>query len=134
MHRVLASNGTVALSSWTQADERWAWEATLLRDLAVDRRPSSRPFDKAEDLEELLSGAGFDRARTTVERYDITFADEDEWWEWKWSYRVRGVLEQADDTARNTFREAAVAAMQPFRGAQGFPMSLAALFAIADKT
>ena len=133
MHRVLVSGGTVALSSWTQADERWAWEAPLLRDLSVDRRPSSRAFDSAGDLSQLLAGAGFGHIRTSVERDDITFADEAEWWEWKWSFSVRGVLEQLDDATRDAFREAAFAAMQPLREESGFPMRLAALFALADK-
>ena len=72
--------------------------------------------------------------RTSVECDDITFADEAEWWEWKWSFSVRGVLEQLDDVTRDAFRGAVFAAMQPLREESGFPMSLAALFALADKS
>ena len=63
----------------------------------------------------------------------MVFADEAEWWEWKWSFSVRGVLEQLDDATRDAFRKAAFAAMQPLREESGFPMSLAALFALADR-
>jgi SAM-dependent methyltransferase len=133
MYRVLAPGGSVALSTWTQADERWAWEGSLLRDLMVDRRPSSRPFDRSDDLERLLADAGFGRVRSTVETHEVAFVDEAEWWEWKWSYSVRGVLEQVDEAALDAFRTAAFAAMQSLREERGFPMRLAALFTLGEK-
>ncbi len=134
MRRVLVPGGLVGLSSWTNADDRWSWEGPLLRDLPVARRPSARPFDEAEDLEALIRGAGFTAVRTTLEHHEVVFGDEAEWWEWKWSYSVRGVLEQVDEEARKAFRDAAFAAMQPLRGVGGFPMLLTAAFTFGEKT
>ncbi len=103
-------------------------------DLPVARRPSARPFDEAEDLEALIRGAGSTAVRTTLEHHEVVFGDEAEWWEWKWSYSVRGVLEQVDEEARKAFRDAAFAAMQPLRGVGGFPMLLTAAFTFGEKT
>ena len=44
-----------------------------------------------------LSGAGLESVRTRIERTEISFASEEEWWAWKWSYSIRGILEQMDD-------------------------------------
>jgi hypothetical protein len=61
------------------------------------------------------------------------FATEDEWWEWKWSYSIRGVLEQIDDAAREAYRRAAFEAMQSLRQPGGFPMRLTACLAFGRK-
>jgi ubiquinone/menaquinone biosynthesis C-methylase UbiE len=131
--RVARPGGTVALSSWTGDDPRWSWEDELLRDVSVERRAISRAFDEAADLEALLRGVGFDDEGTHVEHRDIVFASEDEWWAWKWSFSVRGILEQMDTDARDVYRSAAYEAMQPMREPAGFPMRLSAALVFGRK-
>ena len=133
MRRVLTDGGVVGLSSWTDEDERWAWENDLLRDLPVERRPMSRPFETAEALERLLSDGGFTEVRTVSEQLEVVFADEAQWWDWKWSYSVRGVLEQLDEETRTRYRDASFSAMAPYREPRGFPMHLTAAFALGRK-
>ena len=133
MFRVLVPDGCVALSSWTEPDERWAWEGALLGGLLVERRPTARPFDTVDDLEQVLRGAGFRDVRSSLVHHEVVFADEAEWWEWKWSFSVRGVLEQLDEDARQEYRDAAFAAMAPLREPRGFPMKLTAAFAFGRK-
>ena len=105
------------LSSWTQADERWAWEGHCCRDLSVLIAGRRLAHSQRRGPLELVSCSRGLRPRPHfgVEHDDITFADEAEWWEWKWSFSVRGVLEQLDDATRDAFRKAAFAAMQPLR-------------------
>ena len=82
---VLVPGGVVAVSSWTGEDDRWDWEDDLLAGLDVSRRAISRPFDRLEDLEQLLVDAGFVDVTGHVEQRDIHFATEDQWWDWMWS-------------------------------------------------
>jgi ubiquinone/menaquinone biosynthesis C-methylase UbiE len=133
LYRVLVPGGTVGLSSWTGDDERWAWEQELLGGLDVARRAVARPFSESAELEQLLGGAGFEAARVHLEHRDIRFASEDEWWEWMWSFSIRGVLEQLDDSAREAYRAAAYEAMQALKEPDGFPMRLSAFLTFARK-
>jgi len=93
----------------------------------------SRAFDESTDLERLLGAAGFQDMRTHVEHRNIVFASGDEWWEWKWSYSIRGVLEQLDASSQEAYRSAAYAAMQAIRGPDGFPMRLSACLVFGQK-
>jgi ubiquinone/menaquinone biosynthesis C-methylase UbiE len=133
MARVVVPGGVVGLSSWADEDERWAWDDELLGDLVVTRRAISQPFDRAADLELLLGTAGLDDVTSHQEDHEIVFATEDQWWQWKWSFSIRGVLEQLDDAAREAYRAAAFEAMQPLRTPSGFPMYLTATFTFGNK-
>ena len=133
MARVVVPGGVVGLSSWADEDERWAWDDELLADLVVTRRAMSQTFDDAADLERLLVAAGLDDVTSHPEQHEIVFATEDQWWEWKWSFSIRGVLEQVDDASREAYRAAAFDAMRPLRTSSGFPMRLTALFTLGRK-
>ena len=56
------------------------------------RRPRARsvdPLDDAEALHGLLDEAGFADVQVHAEQHDVTLADADEWWAWKWSTTCR---------------------------------------------
>jgi len=103
--RVLAPGGRIGLSTWGVEDERWAWEDELLAGVAVERRAVRRPFDQPDDLITLLGGAGFTDATVRREHHEVVIADEAEWWAWKWSYSLRGVLEQLPPERLTRLRE-----------------------------
>ena len=92
--RALRPAGRVAVSTWGEEDARWAWEDGLFADLPVTRRAIAQPLDDPDALRSLLEGAGFSDVAVTIERHDVVLADADEWWAWKWSYSLRGLLEQ----------------------------------------
>jgi ubiquinone/menaquinone biosynthesis C-methylase UbiE len=131
--RVVVPGGLVGVSSWGEEDERWAWDDTLLAGLDVRRRAVAFPFEQPAEIADLLIAAGLADVHTHLEHDDIVFASEDAWWEWKWSYSIRGVLEQVDDATRESYRLAAFEAMQPLRQSDGFPMRLTAIFAFGHK-
>ena len=86
-------------------------------------------FDDAPALTALLDGAGFGDVRVDVERHDVVLADEEEWWAWKWSYSLRGMLEQVDAATIDALREQAFARLRAQRGEDGLPLRLTALLA-----
>jgi ubiquinone/menaquinone biosynthesis C-methylase UbiE len=126
MFRVVRPGGVVAVSTWGAPDERWSWEDDVLSTLEAGRPAIVRPFDTASEVESLLRGAGFDDLSCQSEEHDVRFADEDTWWAWKWSYSLRGVLEQQDEATLDRLRRAASERMQPHLTAGGLQCRLTA--------
>ena len=130
-HRALAPGGVVGLSTWGEEDPRWAWEDELLADVEVARHARVRAFDREDDLVELLSGAGFDDVQITREHHEVFVADAEEWWTWKWSYSLRGLLEQLPPERQEQLRLAAAPHLEALRTDAGCPLRLTALVTTA---
>jgi SAM-dependent methyltransferase len=130
--RVIRPGGVVAVSTWGADDERWSWEDDLLATLTSDRSAVVRPFDKAGDVESLLRGAGLEDVTCRLEHCDVRFADEDTWWAWKWSYSLRGVLEQQDEATLDGLRRTASERMRLLQ-ADGLPRRLTANLVLARR-
>ena len=128
--RVLKPGGKLAISSWGEGDPRWEWESDLIAGLRVDHRSIAQPFDTPESLSEFLAGAGLRDVRVVSEELDVVFADEDEWWAWKWSYSLRGMLEQLDDESLERFRSDASKRLSDLEQEGGYPFRLRANFAL----
>jgi ubiquinone/menaquinone biosynthesis C-methylase UbiE len=127
--RALRPGGLVAVSTWGDEDERWTWEDDLLAELDVERRAVVRPLDDAESLRELLERAGFVDVSVTAERHDVLLADADEWWAWKWSYSLRGLLEQLPTDRVERLRRDAQPHLDRATTPEGLPITLTALIA-----
>jgi ubiquinone/menaquinone biosynthesis C-methylase UbiE len=124
--RVVRPGGTVAVSTWGPEDERWSWEDDVLSTLTTERRAVVRPFDSVRDIEALLVGAGFTGITHELDQREVWFADEQAWWAWKWSYSLRGVLEQQDEATLAQLRRDAENRMRPFKQDAGLPCRLTA--------
>ena len=128
-HRALVPRGTLGVSTWGAEDAR-AWEDELLADVVVERRAMQRPFDRPDDLDALLRGAGFDEVVVRTEQHDVQLADADEWWAWKWSYSLRGILEQLPQPQLERLRADAAERIAAMADDGGLPLRLEALIAI----
>ncbi len=80
----------------------------------------------------LLSGSGFDDVVVQTVHHEVRLAGAEEWWAWKWSYSLRGVLEQMEPARLDRRRREAFAriAEMPVDDSGGLPLRLEALFAV----
>jgi ubiquinone/menaquinone biosynthesis C-methylase UbiE len=133
-HRVLRPGGIVAVSTWGEEDERWSFEDDLFPAADAPRlRAVQQPFDRAEDVTDLLHAAGFADLQPHQERTEILFASKQEWWEWHWSFSVRGLLEQLDPEVVVAYRDACFHEMDALRTDSGYPMELTALIVTGSR-
>lgn len=120
--RVLRPQGRlgVVLSEgwWWQGDDRWQWHADLIESLGirVDFRP--RQFPTTDDLSNTLIDRQFAHISIVSEKYDLVFADADEWWDWNWSQGYREVMEGMSPSQLERYRAASFEHLQggPVRG------------------
>ena len=126
--RVLRPGGVVAVSTWGKEDERWSFEDEHLAAAGSPRhRAMQQPFDRAEDVTELLGTAGFTDLQVHEEETEIHFASKQQWWDWHWSFSVRGLLEQLPPEALVAYRDACFQEMDALQTAGGYPLRLRAL-------
>jgi ubiquinone/menaquinone biosynthesis C-methylase UbiE len=129
--RVLRPGGRVMVATWGEEDPLWAFHGDLLSALPVARRAVSRPFDRPEEVRDLLAGAGLVDVTSRAEDHEIRFADPEQWWAWQWSFSLRGALEQLDADAVEALRIASTNAIPDSLRSAGLPMRLRAWFTSA---
>jgi SAM-dependent methyltransferase len=133
-HRVLGPGGVVAVSTWGVEDERWSFEDDLLP-VAESPRVGAvhQPFDRPDDVTGLLGSAGFSDLRVHVEETEIHFVSKEQWWEWHWSFSVRGLLEQLGPDDLRTYRDGCFRAMDALETSDGYPLRLQALMVVGQR-
>ena len=133
-HRVLRPCGVVAVSTWGEEDERWAFEDDLLPASNSPRtRALRQPFDRAEEVTDLLATAAFNDLQVHEEQTEVHFASKEQWWEWHWSFSVRGLLEQLEPDALEAYRDGCFREMVALRTDAGYPLRLNALIVTGRK-
>ena len=109
-------------------DERWSFEDDLLTSAGSPRlRALQQPFDRADDVADLLQAAGFADLQVHQEETEIRFASKQQWWDWHWSFSVRGLLEQLEPEAVVAYRDACFREMDALETDGGYPLELTAL-------
>ena len=133
-HRVLRPGGIVAVSTWGRDDERWRFEDDLLSSAGSPRRRAlQQPFDRAEDVADLLQAAGFADLQVHHEATEVHFASKQQWWDWHWSFSVRGLLEQLEPEAMVVYRDACFQKMDALEHDGSYPLELTAIIVVGRR-
>ena len=125
--RVLRPGGVLAVSTWGDEDERWALRTTSCPPRTRREGALQQPFTRPEELRELLATASFTNVEVHHEDTEISFASKEQWWDWHWSYSIRGLLEQLGPDALSAYREACFREMDALKTTTGYPLRLTAL-------
>ena len=124
-YRVLRAGGRVALNSSAGLDEHWRWYNDLL--LAYHEAygvPLSPPRRGAAwtpaELSSIVAHAGFCDVRAIIEEAEFTYADEQEWWQSKWTHGARYPLERMRADVLECFRTEVFTRLTSLRQPNGF--------------
>jgi ubiquinone/menaquinone biosynthesis C-methylase UbiE len=135
--RVLLSGGRLGLTLspgwWWEGDERWGWHAKLLRWLGAQVQFGPRRFESVGEVEDALRVRGFTDVTTLKERFDLTWADADEWWRWGWSHGWRRVLEAMQRDKLERYRRACLQELRALARSGGIRGRLEVILAAGTK-
>ena len=137
-HRVLRSAGRLGISMSGGPDARWQWYRDLLRQ--NDKRyhifedTGSTVNGKPDELRAALMRSGFSDIETTIETFDIVYANEDEWWSAQWMHGSRLPLEKFSPNVLEQFKADAFEGIQALKKSDGFHEAWHVVFALARKS
>jgi ubiquinone/menaquinone biosynthesis C-methylase UbiE len=138
-HRVLRSDGRVALSTWAADNPFQTWCADVLRPFVFAPSAKDFPakinvrFDTSLQIETALQQAGFKDIRITVEEKDFTYASEEEYWLSLWSAGIRRQLEKMTPAVLEEAKSEVFRKLQAVKKSDGFHRVSRALFAFGTK-
>jgi SAM-dependent methyltransferase len=123
--KLLGPGGRLAISTFGPRDAAWEHLDAVFRPYLPQHLLDARttggtgPFGSDRGVEELLIGAGFDRARTTGLDLPVTFADPQQWRTWSESHGQRAMWESVPAAERDGVMAAATERLDAARGEDG---------------
>jgi ubiquinone/menaquinone biosynthesis C-methylase UbiE len=131
--RVLKSGGKVAVTTWSDDDERWEWLEDLRNAYGAVLKLGSQNLDKPEEIQNRFSQAGFVDIQIRPKEVDMVYRDEEEWWGSVWSLSGRAGLEKLSPENLERFKTEAFERIQDQKQSDGFHYRLEAFCTTARK-
>lgn len=136
MHRVLVPGGEVGLSLWGKGAivPQWPILGETIKGYGLQPVVLNRIAWRPEDIEALLTPAGFSDIEIVEERYDLPFREASEAWEFTLSVGpIEVMLEQLSKNKRQEFIDAFLSRIQELATPEGIPANFRLLYALASK-
>ena len=114
------------MSTWGDEDERWSFEDDLLPTSDSRVGALQQPFAQPEQVMDARR-SGLHGCRGAPGGDRGLLASKQQWWDWHWSYSVRGLLEQLAPDTLNAYRDDCFREMDALQTAAGYPLRLNAL-------
>lgn len=136
MYRVLAPGGRIGLGLFGGAppfEPGWRIFAEQARAYDVAVRTPQRVVYSPDDAQLLLTDVGFVEAQTHLEKYDVVFADLEEWWAFQFTLGNRAALMRMDEATRAKFKEEYLVKLRPLLQADGLHLGVSVVYALARK-
>lgn len=130
-HRVLKSDGRLAVSTW-HAHQAYEVEAAMT---AAGLMPPRFPgwITDPEDLRQLLGGAGFSNVRVEMDTHSFRYSGAEEYWQQARGTGLRRTLDALDAAQSERVRSILVERMRPHHRPDGFHVAATALLAVASR-
>ena len=126
INRVLKDGGIVGFYSWAYAEDAELMARLLREHEGLDvQGADSIIFDQEtrESMERMLHDAEFENVRTSTERVDLVFTDEEEWWQEMWDIGWRNHMKEIEAKGVDQlmrFKEYSFEALRDYRDGNGF--------------
>jgi SAM-dependent methyltransferase len=136
MRRVLVPGGKVGLSLWGKGAivPPWPILGETIKEYGLQPVVPNPIAGRPEDIEPLLTSAGFHDIETVEKRYDLPFREALEVWEFTLSVGPTEVmLEQLSKNRRQEFIDAFLSRIQGLATPEGIPANFRVLYAVAKK-
>jgi SAM-dependent methyltransferase len=116
---LLRPGGRVGVATFQPWDGTWAALDALYDEFADDPMPTDDRWNDDAQVEAMLSGAGFGEVRSETVRYEIPFADVDEWRRWSWATPMGGLWRRTDASLHAEIMRRATAILEGARADDG---------------
>jgi O-methyltransferase/aklanonic acid methyltransferase len=134
MRRVLKPGGRLGISLWGKEPFGIGWKILAEQFSAYDAviRMPQRVSYSPENVEALLTAAGFAGVEVWSETTDALYASEEEWWYFQLTLGSRAAIYQLEEATRAKFKAEYLAKMRPFFQADGLHLPAPVVYAIAS--
>ena len=136
MHRVLVPGGELGLSLWGKGAivPQWPILGETIKEYGLRPVVPNPIAWRPEDIEALLTSAGFSDIEIVEERYDLPFREASEVWEFTLSVGpIEVMLEQLSKNKRQEFIDAFLSRIQELATPEGIPANFRVLYTLASK-
>ena len=136
MRRVLVAGGKLGLSLWGKGAivPQWPILGETIREYRLRPVVPNPIAWKPQDIEALLTSAGFSDIEVVEEQYDLSFREASEVWEFTLSVGpIEVMLEQLSENKRQEFIDAFLSRIQELATPEGLPVNFRLLYALAHK-
>jgi len=137
MLRVCKPGGRLGVSLFGDApppfDPAWRILAEQTRAYGIAMRTPQRVVYNADATRELLMRAGWREIEIQIETRELVYTNEEDWWQFQFTLGTRAALERLDDTTLACFRAEYLAKLRPLDRADGLPLAVSVIYALAQK-
>jgi O-methyltransferase/aklanonic acid methyltransferase len=135
MRRVLKPGGRIGVTVFggppPPFDPGWNIFAEQARAYDTAVRTPQRVAYSPEQVQSLLTTAGFSQVNPRLETYDIVFANEEDWWAFQFTLANRAAILRLSKETRARFKEEYLAKMRPLFRADGLHLGVSVIYATA---
>jgi len=135
MRRVLKPGGRIGVTVFGGTpppfDPGWKMFAEQARAYETAVRTPQRVVYTPGEVQSLLTAAGFTEINAPLEKYDIVYASEEDWWAFQLTLVNRAAILRLSEETRARFKEEYLAKVRPLFRADGLHLGVSVIYAIA---
>jgi ubiquinone/menaquinone biosynthesis C-methylase UbiE len=137
MHRVCKPDGSIGVSLFDKTPPPFnpGWPILFQQFMAYQvgvRTPQQLAY-APEEIKALLSRFGFHSIETCSETDDIVYASTEDWWAFQLTLGMRAIILGMNEETRVRFKDEYLAKLRPMLRQDGLHMSVAAIYAMAQR-